>query len=789
MHNYLTHATLLFALAAPAAGLTGCCAREGAAAEGFDAARYVNPFIGASTSTAAAGVYHGLGKTFPGATTPFGMVQVSPNTITGGDNSPGYSYEHTTIEGFAFTQMNGVGWFGELGNLLVMPTTGPLQKIAGKEDGSIAGYRSHYDKTTETARAGYYAADLTDYGIRVESSATPHCGILRFTFPENDLSRIQIDLARRVGGTSERQYVEVIDDRTIAGWMKCTPATGGWGNGEGHADYTIYFYAQLSEPMRQHGFWSADIPDTWVRKKDEVVSIPYLQRVAQAPVVTGERQIEGKHIGFYTEFPTREGQQVEFKAGISFVDMEGARKNFEAEIASKTFDEVAGEAYAQWNRELNRIRIEGGTDEEKTIFYTALYHTMIDPRIYTDTDGRYMGADGKPRSTEGRFTKRTVFSGWDVFRSQMPLQTIINPELVDDLLASLTTMAQESGREYFERWEIVNAYSGCMLGNPALSVLADAYAKGIRGYDVERAYRYAVNTSRLFGNDSLGYTPSDLCISHTLEYAYTDWCVSQLAARLGKTEDAKAFAQKSRAYRNIFDREKGWFRPRRADGSWAPWPENARTTEWYGCIESTPYQQGWFVPHDVEGMVELMGGREAVLADLNEFFEKAPADMHWNAYYNHANEPVHLVPFLFNRLGEPWSTQRWTRFICRQAYADKVEGIVGNEDAGQMSAWYVLAAAGIHPACPGDTRMEITSPVFDRIEFRLDPRYAQGGTFAVVAHGNSPENIYIQRAVLNGEELAASHIDFAQIAAGGTLELYMGPEPNRQWGIDKPTER
>ncbi|MBQ4904048.1 MULTISPECIES: GH92 family glycosyl hydrolase [Alistipes] len=789
MHNYLTQATLLFALAAPAAGLTGCCAREGAAAEGFDAARYVNPFIGASTSTAAAGVYHGLGKTFPGATTPFGMVQVSPNTITGGDNSPGYSYEHTTIEGFAFTQMNGVGWFGELGNLLVMPTTGPLQKIAGKEDGSIAGYRSHYDKTTETARAGYYAADLTDYGIRVESSATPHCGILRFTFPENDLSRIQIDLARRVGGTSERQYVEVIDDRTIAGWMKCTPATGGWGNGEGHADYTIYFYAQLSEPMRQHGFWSADIPDTWVRKKDEVVSIPYLQRVAQAPVVTGERQIEGKHIGFYTEFPTREGQQVEFKAGISFVDMEGARKNFEAEIASKTFDEVAGEAYAQWNRELNRIRIEGGTDEEKTIFYTALYHTMIDPRIYTDTDGRYMGADGKPRSTEGRFTKRTVFSGWDVFRSQMPLQTIINPELVDDLLASLTTMAQESGREYFERWEIVNAYSGCMLGNPALSVLADAYAKGIRGYDVERAYRYAVNTSRLFGNDSLGYTPSDLCISHTLEYAYTDWCVSQLAARLGKTEDAKAFAQKSRAYRNIFDREKGWFRPRRADGSWAPWPENARTTEWYGCIESTPYQQGWFVPHDVEGMVELMGGREAVLADLNEFFEKAPADMHWNAYYNHANEPVHLVPFLFNRLGEPWSTQRWTRFICRQAYADKVEGIVGNEDAGQMSAWYVLAAAGIHPACPGDTRMEITSPVFDRIEFRLDPRYAQGGTFAVVAHDNSPENIYIQRAVLNGEELAASHIDFAQIAAGGTLELYMGPEPNRQWGIDKPTER
>ena len=680
-------------LTLPAAGLTGC----GAAADdtaAFDAARYVNPFIGASTSTSAAGVYHGLGKTFPGATTPYGMVQVSPNTITGGDNSPGYSYEHTTIEGFAFTQMSGVGWFGDLGNLLVMPTTGPLQKIAGKEDGTVKGYRSHYDKASETARAGYYSVQLTDYG-----------------------------------------------------------------------------------------FWSADIPDDWVRKRDEVVSPAYLQRVAEAPLTKGERSIEGKHIGFYADFPTREGQQVIFKAGISFVDAEGARRNFEAEIADKSFDRVADEARASWNRELGRIRIEGGTEDERTIFYTALYHTMIDPRIYTDADGRYMGADHKPHQTDGRFTKRTIFSGWDVFRSQMPLQTIINPRLVDDLLASLITMADESGRGYFERWELLNAYSGCMLGNPALSVLADAYAKGIRGYDVEKAYRYGVRTSQLFGNDSLGYTPSELCISHTLEYAYTDWCLAQLAERLGKTEDAAAFTRKGQAYRNIFDPEKGWFRPREADGRWAPWPENARTTEWYGCIEADPYQQGWFVPHDVEGMVALMGGRDAVLADLKEFFEKTPEDFHWNPYYNHANEPVHLVPFLFNRLGEPWQTQKWTRRICERAYANRVEGIVGNEDAGQMSAWYVLAAAGIHPACPGDTRMEITSPLFDRIEFRLDPQYAAGGSFTVVAHDNSPENIYIQRARLNGEELTASHIDFAQIAAGGTLELFMGPEPDTAWGL------
>lgn len=781
MHTILR--TTLFLIATlPAACLGGCStAADDAAA--LDAARYVNPFIGASTSTSAAGVYHGLGKTFPGATTPYGMVQVSPNTITGGDNSPGYSYEHTTIEGFAFTQMSGVGWFGDLGNLLVMPTSGPLQKIAGKEDGSVKGYRSHYDKATETARAGYYSVQLTDYGIRAESSATPHCGILRFTFPAHEQSRIQIDLARRVGGTAEREYIEVLDDHTIAGWIRCTPRTGGWGNGEGNVDYTVYFYGKLSKPLENYGFWSADIPDDWVRKRDEVVSPAYLQRVAEAPVTTGERSIEGKHIGFYADFPTTEGEQVVFKAGISFVDAQGAQRNFEAEIADKTFDTVADEAYASWNRELNRIRIEGGSEQERTIFYTALYHTMIDPRTFTDVDGRYMGADHQPRQTDGRFTKRTVFSGWDVFRSQMPLQTIINPRLVDDLLASLVTMADESGRGYFERWELMNAYTGCMIGNPALSVLADAYAKGIRGYDVEKAYRYGVRTSQLFGNDSLGYTPSDLCISHTLEYAYTDWCLSQLAARLGKEADAEAFARKGQAYRNIFDQEKGWFRPRGTDGKWAPWPENARTVEWYGCIESDAYQQGWFVPHDVAGMVALMGGRKAVLADLEAFFEQTPEDFHWNPYYNHANEPVHLVPFLFNRLGEPWQTQKWTRRICARAYADRVEGIVGNEDAGQMSAWYVLAAAGLHPACPGDTRMEITSPVFDRIEFRLDPHYATGRSFTVVARDNSPENIYIQEARLNGEELRASHIDFADIAAGGTLELRMGPEPNREWGI------
>lgn len=763
--------------------LTACFANREHASLNFNPADYVNPFIGASTSTGKAGVYHGLGKTFPGASTPYGMVQVSPNTITGGDNSPGYSYEHETIEGFAFTQMSGVGWNGDFGNFLVMPTLGPLKTIAGKEDGSIGGYRSKYDKDSEIAQAGYYSVRLTDYDIRIESSATPRCGILRFTFPRSEQARIQIDLARRVGGTSTFQYVEVVDEHTIRGRMHCPPEGGGWGDGQGNANYTVHFYARFDKPLTNHGFWTADIPDSQERHLQDVTSIPYLTRVSEAAIIRDATKLEGKHLGFFTEFSSKENEEVTLKVGISYVDMEGAEKNFNAEIAHKTFDEVKRLAYNAWNEALSRILVGGGTDDEKTIFYTSLYHTMIDPRIHQDVDGRYVGGDLKVHQGDGSFTKRTIFSGWDVFRSQFPLQTIIDPQLVNDQLNSLITMAHQSGKEYYERWEIVNSYSGCMLGNPALPVLADAYMKGIQGYDVEKAYQYAKNTSRKWGNDKLGYTPGNIGLSVTLEYAYTDWCIAQMARALGKEDEAVLFEQKAQAYRNLFDTDKGWFRPRNENGAFLPWPEKGRLAEWYGTMECNAYQQGFFIPHDVHGMVELMGGQEAVVADLTEMFEKTPEGMFWNDYYNHANEPVHFIPFLFNRLKHPWLTQKWTRFICENAYKNRVEGLVGNEDAGQMSAWYVLTAAGIHPACPGNTRQEITSPVFSRIEFRPGSGCFEGRKFTIIAHDNTPGNVYIQRALLNGKELNNCYIDHQDIVKGGTLELFLGNTPNTKWGI------
>ena len=327
-----------------------------------------------------------------------------------------------------------------------------------------------------------------------------------------------------------------------------------------------------------------------------------------------------------------------------------------------------------------------------------------------------------------------------------------------------------------------------MLGNPALSVLCDAYAKGIREYDVEKAYQYAVNTSRLFGNGEKGYTTGGSCISHTLEYAYTDWCMARLAEWLGQEEDRQVFDQKSKSYVSLYDTDYGWFRPRDEKGAFLPLPEKGRLQEGYGCMECNAYQQGWFVPHDIDGMVRLMGGREKVLADLTDMFEKTPRDYLWNAYYNHANEPVHHVPFLFNRLNEPSLTQKWSRDICRNAYRNEVTGLVGNEDVGQMSAWYVLAASGIYPICPGDLRYEITSPAFDRIEFRLDSKYASGNSFVVETKDNSPENVYIQSATLNGKPYNHCYLTHADLMAGGTLVLQMGPNPS-EWGKTQSAEQ
>ena len=358
------------------------------------------------------------------------------------------------------------------------------------------------------------------------------------------------------------------------------------------------------------------------------------------------------------------------------------------------------------------------------------------------------------------------------------LQTLINPRMVNDQINSLISLADVSGRGYFPRWEIMNSYSGCMLGNPAVSVLTDAYRKGIRDWNINKGYRFSRNSVEHTGNDRrLGYTPMD--ISRTLEYAYSDWCVSALARDLGDSLNARRYRAYSLDYRNIWNDTIGWFCGRESNGRFGPW--RGETVQDQYCTESNPLQQGWFVPHDVYGLIDLLG-HDVFVRKLTDFFDRSSEDFLWNNYYNHPNEPVHHVPFLFPYAGEAWLTQKWTRRICDRAYGTDVLGLCGNEDVGQMSAWYVLAASGIHPVCPGDNIYLLTSPVFEQVTIRLDPDFYPGGTFTIRAHGNSPENIYIQSARLNGQPIDRAWLTHQEIVAGGTLDLEMGPEPNRSFG-------
>ena len=762
---------------------------------------FINPLIGASTNTLL-----GEGKTFPGPATPFGMVQLSPDTITGGvkgpgyayegDSAPGYSYEQKTIEGFSFTHMSGVGWYGDFGNLQVMPTTGPMKLDSGRVDHPGEGWRSGYKHTNERAEANYYAVKLEDYGIEVELTSAPRSGILRFNFPKTNIARVQVNLARRIGGTSTRQYVKVAGDSAIEGWMRCPASGGGWGNGEGKVNYTVYFRMEFSKPLEQFGIWQIDVPDDAFPVSNGLATSyfqteQYQEFVRHGQVLARCPEREGNHIGFFAGFPSlASGGMLAIKAGISFVSLEGARKNLAHDIPGWNFDVVRRDGRALWDQALSSIEIEGASEDQKKIFFTAMYHAMIDPRAIADVDGRYTGADEKIHIADG-YSPRTIFSGWDVFRGEFPLMTLLNTKLVSDEINSLVTLAETSGKGYLERWEIMNAYSGCMDGDPATSIILDAHVKGITGFDVEKAYAACRqtaagtgdNTNRLDNDFYLkhGFVPDQ--VSWTLDNAYFDWCVGRLAALLGKTEDAHLFTARSQNYRNIFDPRVGSMRAKNANGEWIPWL--GKTEFGQGCTESNPLQQTWFVPHDVTGLIELMGGDEEFSRQLDDLFENTPGTFGWNAYYNHSNEPVHHIPYLFVYAGKPWLTQKWVRRILAGAYRNDVNGICGNDDVGQMSAWYVLSALGFYSVCPGSGVYILGSPMFSRATIHLDKQFYSGRVFEIVARNQSPDHLYIQSALLNGKPLSRAWLRHGEIAAGGRLEVDLGPEPNVNWAIEK----
>lgn len=768
--------------------LAFACACENQYQESYESYEFVDPLIGSVAKTK----YYG--RTFPGATLPFSLVQLGPDTYTGGDVGSGYSYEHKTIEGFSFVHMSGVGWFGDFGNLLVTPTNGTFHPNRGSVENPSSGYRSAFSHNTEVAKAGYYSCELQDYGIKAEMTTTQHAGMLRFTFPNDSTNRIQIDLARRIGGTSLEQYIRVIDDHRIEGWMRCAPDGGGWGNGKTNmVFYTVFFHAEFSESFQDYAIWSADIPDNQPRKVHDVVTEEYQEYIRNSEIIVNPGEMKGKHLGFYANFPyLKDGDQVKFKAGISFVDMDGARNNLKNEMDHWDFEGVKSDAIAKWSEQLDLIKIKGATAKQKTIFYTGLYHAMIDPRKFTDSDGRfYLKESGINEATS--FHYRTIFSGWDAFRSHVPLLTIIDPNSVNELVNSLIRKGEDGGMG-FPKWEIAGCYSNCMLGDPAIPVIFDAYTKGIRGYDLEKAYLLGKQTS--LGPNTLrngwehynshGYVACDTVserwkgyykgVSATLENSYADWSLSQIAEIVGDQKGAALFAERSMNYKNVFDENFGYVRGKLKNGTWIPW--QGELVFGQGCIESNPLQQMWFVPHDIPGLKSFLG-EDRFLNELEKLFERTPQDFSYNEWYNHANEPVHQIPYLFNYTKKPWLTQKWVREILEKAYDTTPYGIMGNEDVGQMSAWYILSAMGFHPVCPGDQKYMLGSPLFDEVEIKLDQNYYEGKTFKVTAINNSSDNVYVQKVCLNGKELNRPYIFHEEIVSGGELIFEMGSVPNK----------
>lgn len=764
-----------------------------------DYTRWVNPFIGTG----------GHGHTFPGATLPFGMVQLSPDTrIDNWDGSSGYHYSDDVIYGFSHTHLSGTG-IPDGCDILLMPTVGDPQFFAKEGDKSVNGYASKFSHANEKAEPGYYSVMLDDDGIFAEMTATKRVGFHRYTFPKTDSALITLDLKWRDRLLDSEIKFDARNNR-IEGFRR----SSSWAK-----DQTVYFVAEFSKPV----VWFITSPEPELRVKEDL---------SNKTVVIG--------------FDSIEAEQVLVKVAISYVSIEGARKNLEAELPHWDFDKVRADAKAAWNKELSKIEVSGGTDEQTTNFYTALYHTMIHPNVFNDVDGNYLGHDRKihqlrrgdgetqrrgestpnqpprrrvapsPRRDEDHYT---VFSLWDTFRATHPLYTIIDQRRTVDYINSFIRIYEQGGR--LPVWELWGEETDTMIGYHSVSVIADAMAKGIEGFDYEKAYEAAKHSANLDHHGLAAYKrrgyisaeDDNESVSKTLEYAYNDWCIAQMAmlfmdditrgmtAReyfaahgmfgdpdpakqetyenfFSKKEDYIRYSQRALSFQNHFDSKTGFMRPKRNGGFIEPFAPNEVT---FHFTEGNSWQYSFFVPHDVPRLMELMGGREKFAAKLDELFTTdqklagrfQPDITGLIGQYAHGNEPSHHIPYLYNYAGEPWKTQAYVRRIMDEFYKNAPDGLIGNEDAGQMSAWYILSAAGFYPIAPGAPQYDIGSPLFREMKYNLE----NGKTFTIRADGVSAENIYVAAARLDGRPYKKAFLYHADVMNGGELVFTMSPSP------------
>ncbi len=738
-------------------------------------AEYIDPLIG---TVGEENTYkcHGGGKTYPGAAVPGGMVQLSPDTITGGDNGTGYNYCHKTIEGFSFNRMSGIGWYGDLGNIQIMPVVGETDLRSGSNEEvpftkGTDGWKSPFSHENECAKAGYYSVKLDKYDIFVRATAGVRSGMLSFTYPQTDDARVIFNFSRRIGGKADFEKINIVNERRIEGTIICTPAGGGFGRGHGNITYNLYFVCELSAaPLKMRFFSNEELIDKNLNS------------------------FEHEDTGIIAFFGDTLNGPLNIRCAISYVDLEGARKNFASEHDGFDFDLMRNKAMNLWQGAFDSVEVDGYDETDLTIFYTCLYHTLLDPRTACDCDGRYV-VDGTIM-TDSSYTHRTVFSGWDVYRSEFPLLTLINPEMVNDEVNSLLRIAEMKNTS-FPQWELLSINAGCMVGDPGLIVVADAFVKGIRNYDTDKAYEIAKASSncekQLFGKPFKSVRPD--CeqykvdcfvpnkLSDTLEFLLADFTMARFAQAVGKTDDARYFIDRVKRYKENYNRFLGFLVPRRKSGRFVF--ERGKYGD-NGCVESNIYQQTWFTPYDVIGLSKLFGEKRT-LKLLERFFEGADFSRLWNDDYNHSNEPCHNITHYFTMLGKPYRTQYWTRRVQKEAYRLGAFGFCGNEDVGQLSAWYVLSALGFAQLCPGYPAYFLNTPLFKSCRIKLDPKYHAckiADTFTVVCDCDPLEKLYIKSAKLNSKALNRAYLTYEEITDGGILELILSKEPCPEFGMD-----
>jgi predicted alpha-1,2-mannosidase len=696
----------------------------------------------------------GHGHTFPGATTPFGMVQLSPDTrYEGWDACGGYHHSDTAILGFSHLHLSGTG-IADYGDILVTPTLRRLDFSPASDGKPSYRHRSGFSHENETASPGYYGVILNDGGIRAEMTATPRCGLHRYTFPRSDSAAIIFDLLHGLGPDRVvESSVTITGSNEISGYRR----SNGWAK-----DQRVWFVAHFSKPFSGFG-------------------------VVRNDTIVGESRADsGRNIRAFVTYRTGKVEEVLVKVGISSVSVDGARKNLGAEIPDWDFEKVRQTAELLWEKELSRIVVEGGPKREKTIFYTALYHSMIAPNMAADIDGSYRGMDMQVH-TEKQFTMYTVFSLWDTFRALHPLLTLLDPARTNDFIRSMLRKYQEGG--VLPVWELASNETWTMIGYHSVPVIADAYAKGVRGFDTTLALVAMKNSAGLNRNGleqfrAYGYIPGDAegeSVSKTLEYAYDDWCISRFASATGDAASAAKFEERSQYYMNLFDPSTGFARPR-VNGGWAePFDPRAVTVHY---TEANPWQYTFFAPHDIGGLIALFGGKEKFVDRLDSLFYTSSATTGRDqaditgmiGQYAQGNEPSHNFAYLYAHAGAAWKTQKVVRTIMDSLYTDRPDGLCGNDDCGQMSAWYVFSALGFYPVTPGTPLYTVGSPLFPRVRINLPGRRM----FVIEAANASPENRYIQSATINGRAIGGTTLRHDVIAAGGDVRFTMGPSPNKK---------